>query len=103
MRALVVALMLLLAGSAAAQQVTTSPTPLSALTELPVGASLYPVFQNHTGITATTTNTSTTFTCVTLCSNLYVAVALYSGTAWPAKPAVPALHRTPIPTRPAAP
>src|SRR5258708_39074802 len=102
MRALVVALMLLLAGSAAAQQVRTSPPPLSALTELPIGASLSPVFQNHTGITATTTNSSTPFTWVTLCSNLYVGVALYSGTVWPGKTVVTAINGTTITTSLAA-
>src|SRR5260221_7257445 len=98
MRWLALALTLLAAGPAAAD----FSGPGYTISEVPIGSSLYPLFQNHTGITATTTNNSTTFTCVTLCSNLYVGVALYSGTVWPGKTVVTAINGTTITTSLAA-
>lgn len=69
---------------------------------LNIGTGLYPVYLNHTGITATTTNTSFTFTCVTLCSNLYVGVALYNGAVWPGGTVVTVIAGTTITTNLAA-
>src|SRR5260221_6794951 len=98
MRWLALALTLLAAGPAAAD----FSGPGYTISEVPIGSSPYPLFQNHTGITATTTNTSTTFTCVTTCSNLYVGVALYNGAVWPGKTIVTAINGTTITTNLAA-
>lgn len=48
-----------------------------------VGSSLYPIYQNQTSITITTTSDLNTFTCVTNCGNLYVGALVNQSLAFP--------------------
>jgi len=93
MRRLLALLLVCLAATSSAD-VTGPVSPLgggtisSTTAVLPVGTSLYPVFQNQAGSTINATNGSATITCVMGCSSFYVGALIFQATAFPSNATV---------------